>query len=65
MAKKNLEELSTLQEAITQIKKIKAETHGNNPRLFQELDLAEHRLLDEFFDKTRQIPGGQKTKHFK
>lgn len=52
MARKNTEELMLLQEAIVQIKKIKMEIHVKNTKLRQELDLAEHRLLEEYFEKT-------------
>jgi hypothetical protein len=54
MAKKNTEELAQLQEAITQIKKIRIGIQVNNPVLTREMDLAEHRLLEEFFTKSSQ-----------
>lgn len=54
MVRKYTEELIILQDAITQIKKIKTEIQVKNQRLNKELDLAEHRLLDEYFQKTNQ-----------
>ena len=65
MAKKNLEELMMLKDAITQIKKIKMGIQVGNKKLALEIDLAEHRLLDEYFAITSQSPGRQNSKQIK
>ena len=51
MARKNQKEILELQEAITEIKKIKMQIQNDNMLLFEEIDVAERRLLEKYYDE--------------
>ena len=53
MARMNMEEITEIQEAIAELKKIKSEIAKDKKMLVEALDMAERGLMDRLFDAVR------------